>query len=427
MTESSVELMIESVGAKGDGIAQWQGRSVYVPYTAIGDRVAARVDGDRATIVEILEPGMGRQPPRCRHFGLCGGCALQHLDREAYHRWIESRIGSALARHGIEHPVLAPVVEVSPGSRRRVDLEAVRAGPGVQLGFSRRHSNHVVDVLECAVVEPGILAMLDPLRIVLSKIMSPRQRAAILVTHTDSGNDLLISAGWPLDLAATETLAGFAHDFDFARIAWRFDDRIETVISLRPPRITAGRYTVAIPPGAFLQPTVEGEEKLVSLIAASLSDAQRIADLYAGCGTFSVPLVRQGSVTSFEIDENAVAAIAKVADAHELGERLTARCRDLHRNPLTAIELESFDAVIFDPPRAGARAQAKEIAESSVSTVVAVSCNPETFARDARLLLHGGYRLLMVTPVDQFHWSAHIELVASFEKSRNGARTKASA
>ena len=419
MTDPPVELTVETIGAQGDGVASWQGELVYLPFTVPGDRVAAIVDGNRGTVVRLVAAGPQRAEPACPHFGECGGCALQHLDAAAYRAWIGEQVAAALGRRGLDAVVVDTPVSVAPGTRRRAHFKALNTGSAVVLGYHRRQTHRLVDITQCPVLEPAIVALLAPLRAVLAQVLSPRERAGMMVTCTDSGLDVLIAAGRPVAASKMATLTAFALERGLARLCWGDGGDIETIIVARPPRAVFGGVAVELPPGAFLQPTREGEAWLAGFVAMAVGPAKSVADLYAGCGTFSFPLARQATVSAFEEQDRAVAAISAAAAGAGLTGRLHAAARDLDRHPLSADELAAYDAVVFDPPRAGARAQAVEIAKSPVPVVVAVSCNPATFARDARLLVDGGYRLTKVIPVDQFLWSAHIELAAVFERSRD--------
>jgi 23S rRNA (uracil1939-C5)-methyltransferase len=420
MADPPIELSVEAIGAQGDGVASWQGEPVYLPFTVPGDRVVATVGGGRGTIVRLIAPGRHRVEPVCAHFGDCGGCALQHLDAAAYRAWIGEQVAVALARRGLDAAVVGNPVSVASATRRRAHFKALNIGSAVVLGYNRRQTHRLVDITQCPVLVPSIVALLPPLRAVLAEILRPRERAGIMVTGTDSGLDVLVSVDRPVAASDIAALTAFAVDTDLARLCWNDGGAIETILTARPPRAVFGGVAVELPPGAFLQPTREGEDWLAGFVASAAGPAARVADLYAGCGTLSFPLAQEAAVSAFEEQDRAVAAIATAAARAGLTGRLHATARDLDRHPLSADELTAYDAVVFDPPRAGARAQAAEIAKSPVPVVIAVSCNPATFARDARMLVDGGYRLTQVTPVGQFLWSAHIELAAVFERSRDG-------
>ena len=417
-----VELTIEAIGARGDGIARAGGRPIYVPLTIPGDRLRVelerpRGDGFAGRIVEMLAEGAGRVPPPCPQFGRCGGCSLQHVEGGRYAAWKEEQVRTALARRGFAEAPLQPLLRVPPASRRRASLAGERAGTVVRLGFHSRESHRVIDATGCLVLVPVLVALLPPLRSVLLGVLADGERVEATVTRTDDGIDLLLEGKRPLSLAAREALAAFADTADLARITWQ-DDRSppDPVAIRRPARVTFAGVAVDLPPGAFLQPTAAGEAALVAAVTAALSGCRRVADLYAGCGTFSFPLARGAAVHAVEGDAEAIATLAAAARGAALGQAVTTEHRDLASDSLSEQELARFDGVVFDPPRAGAKAQAEQLARSRVPKVVAVSCDPATFARDARILVDGGYRLLEATPIDQFLWSSHVEIVAVFAR-----------
>lgn len=426
-----VELTVETIGARGDGVGTLDGRPVFVPFTVPGDRVLARISGEhqggfRAEAVELLAEGPGRVPPPCPHFGLCGGCALQHLDDARYLDWKQTLIDRALAQRGILDIAVAPLRRISQQTRRRMVLAAVKSGGRLRLGLHERASHAVVDMQTCLLVTPGLLAVLPPLRTALAVLLEEGERAEVTVNETDSGLDVLILSRTAPTMAAREALADLAQSADLARLSWGQNPRPgdtpepEPVAIRRPATLTFGTVTVEPPPGGFLQPTAEGEKLLVEAVLAGVpKDAARVADLYAGSGTFTFPLAtmpraERRRVHAVEGDGAALAALWTAARRADLAGRVSVEERDLARDPLLPEELNDFDAVVFDPPRTGAREQAMTLAGSKVPVVVAVSCNPATFARDARILIDGGFALVEVVPVDQFPWSGHLELVGRF-------------
>jgi 23S rRNA (uracil1939-C5)-methyltransferase len=413
---------IESIGARGDGIGRSSGRPVYVPLTIPGDRLRVelerpRGDGFAGRIVEVLAEGPGRIAAPCPHFGECGGCTLQHVEDQRYAAWKEQLLATALARRGFADPPLRPLLRVAPGTRRRASLAAERAGRSLRLGFHARESHRVIDATGCLILVPALSALLPPLRDAVRAIMADGERIEVTATATDDGIDLVLEGKRPLSLEAREALAALAAGADLARITWRADRSPSDPVAIRrPARIAFAGVAVDLPPGGFLQPTVPGEAALVAAVSQALSGCRRVADLYAGCGTFTFPLVRGARVHAVEGDAEAIDALAGAARRAVLGQAVTTEQRDLASDPLTEEELQRFDGVVFDPPRAGAKAQAKRLACSNVPRVVAVSCDPATFARDARILVEGGYRLLEATPIDQFIWSPHVEVVATFAR-----------
>ena len=417
-------LVIDSVGVRGDGIARHAGRPVYVPLTAPGDRVRVtlgerRGEGRAAELVEVLAPGE-RATPVCPHFGACGGCALQHLADDAYVRAKEMQIAAALRQHGLAPAELAPLRRVPPGTRRRARLavhhpRAAAAAPAI--GFNARASHRIVDMRACAVLNPAIVALVAPLRAIAPRLWARGASGAATATLGDTGMDLLLDLAAPPDLAALEALAGFAEAQDLARLAWRAPEMPEPTPAAirRPPRIVFSGVPVDLPGDAFLQASAEAEAVLAAEVLAGIGAARHVADLYAGLGTFTFALAGRAAVHAVEGSRPTATALAAAAQRAGL-QRVGNECRDLEARPLLADELARFDAVVVDPPRAGAKAQSAALAKSSVPRIVAVSCNPASFARDARLLVDGGYRLTRVQPIDQFVWSAHVELVAWLER-----------
>ena len=418
-----VELDIDALGAGGDGMAVRHGKRYFVPYSLPGDRVWARVTGRRgdalaAEVVERLADGPGRVTPPCGHFGVCGGCALQHLDDEFYGEWKRQRVVTALARRGLGDVAVEAVARTPPGARRRATFLAVRRKSDTAMGFRAPSSNRVVPLCECPVLDGALVGLLTPLAALFTALIEPGQWAEAEVTVADSGIDLVIAAPTEPDLTQSERVAAFAADHDLARISWRHpgDPEPELMVQRRPAQVTFGGIAVDLPVGAFLQPSAQGEALLVAEVAAALADATRVADLYAGCGAFTFALAGRATVHAVEGVAAMVDAITGAAGRANLAGRVSAEARDLERLPLLADELTGFDAVVFAPPRAGARRQAEALATSGVPVVVAVSCHPGSFARDARALVDGGYDLERVLPVDQFLWSPHVELVAVFRR-----------
>ncbi|MES2291212.1 MAG: class I SAM-dependent RNA methyltransferase [Pseudomonadota bacterium] len=390
MTEAVIR-----IAARGDGVTD---RGRFIAGTAPGDIV--QEDG-------TVETGSHRVVPPCRHFGQCGGCQLQHVDEASYGIFVIDRIGGALTEQGITAPDFAPVHISPPRTRRRASLRAERRGKQVLLGFNEGQSHSIVDVRECHILLPELFALLEPLRGLLAKVMPDRTRATVTLTRADQGIDLLLT-GFDIEgLAAIEALNDFAVVHGLARIS--VDDGHGPSARWAPdvPTITLGGVPVALPDGAFLQATADGEAALVAAVRDGVDGSAKTFDLFAGLGTFALSL--PGRVKAIEGSRDAATALLatrKVAVDH----------RDLFRRPLTEAELNTADAIVLDPPRAGAREQVARIAASTVPCVVYVSCNPATFARDARVLIDGGYSLDRITPVGQFRWSTHVELAAVFTR-----------
>lgn len=388
------------LAARGDGVTV-DGR--FVPGAVPGDVVAP--DGR-------VWPGPGRAPPVCRHFGACGGCRLQHVAEPELARYVRERCLEPLGRLGIRPDDVAPVHLSPSGARRRATLRAVRRGGRVELGFSAEGSHRLIDLAECPVLHPELWALVGPLRALLADLLPEGVVAGVTMLRTEAGPDLLLSnvaADRPDRLGR---LADFARATGLARLSVEGPLGVETVVAFASPVVSLGGVPVVVPPGAFLQATSDGEAALVAAVAASVGAANSVADLFAGLGTFALPLSARARVHAVE----GARAMCQALDlaARAAGRPIAVEHRDLFRRPLAGPELDRFEAVVIDPPRAGAQAQSQALARSRVPVVVAVSCNPATFARDAATLVAGGYRLARLWPVGQFRWSTAVELVARF-------------
>lgn len=412
---TDIETHILSLGAQADGIADVDGETIYVPYVLPGEQVrVAPEEGGRASLVEVLVPSPDRISPACPHFTRCGGCTLQHMAPAAYAAWKREQVAAALKARGIETEV-APFVAAPPRSRRRATFALTRTKKGVTAGYYARGSHDIVLLSECPLVVPEIERFIPRLGELVQPGLSRRTRASVLVTSTLNGLDVAVTGGKPLDGPLRAELGQHAQAADVARLSWEG----EILAERRMPEIDLSGLRVTLPVGGFLQPTQEGEAELIRLVREGVGEARRVVDLFAGCGTFSASLAATAAVHAVESEKPALAALERAARTYGPGvglKPLTTEARDLARRPLLAEELNKFDAIVIDPPRAGALAQAEEIAKSKVPVVASVSCNPATFARDARVLLDGGYLLDCVMPVDQFLWSAHVELVGIFRR-----------
>lgn len=404
---------IETIGSGGDGIAHQDGTALYVPLTAPGDIAVVEAAGDRGRLISLIEESPLRAAPPCRHFGACGGCALQHLAPDEQAKWKRSQVEAALRRAGVATEV-RPVMTAPPASRRRAVFAARRAGKNLQFGFNERRSARLVALDDCAVLAPGLAARLQGLKELAALIPAPAFDLA--VTLCDDGLDL--NAVSPaLSALAVAQAPGLAAAMRKAG-AQRLSVNGDALLAFAEPRVTFDGLPVHPPPGSFLQASREGEAALIGLVRAAVGSARKIADLFSGCGAFSLPLARDASVFAVDSDAPAIAALKRAAAAAQGAgvNPVRTEVRDLFERPLTPKELKGLDAIVFDPPRAGAAAQSAAIAGSDVPVVAGVSCNPQTFARDASLLVAGGYDLVEVTPVDQFVYSPHIELVGVFAK-----------
>lgn len=408
-----VEVDIIDVGVRGDGVAAWQGRRLFVPFALAGERVRAEIvgetgDGMQARLLDVLVPAAERVTPACSHFGECGGCSLQHMAPPALAVWKRRRVAAALGQRGVEAKV-AETVSIVPGSRRRAVFAYRVTGGGTVIGFNARASGRIVDQRQCPLLDPRLAGLVDPLRALVADIASPGATGDVAVTLSEGGADVCIDLAAPPSATAFERLGAFGRAHGLARLSWRQGGRIELAAEFRPPLLSMGGVAVALPPAAFLQASPEGEAAIAERVEAAVGDASPAADLFCGIGTFALRLAAKGDVHAFDGDAELIAALAHTR-------RVACAVRDLFRNPLAGPELARFRAVVFDPPRAGAKAQAEALAIGGPPVVVAVSCNPATFARDARILVDGGYCLESVIPVDQFPWSAHVEVVARFTR-----------
>ena len=383
------------VAAKGDGVTE-DGR--HVALAAPGDTVAA--DG---TIIA----GPHHQAPPCRHFPACGGCQLQHLDDASWAGFIADRVTGALAAQGLATEVRAPLLS-PPRTRRRATLHYEPAG---RLGFTAEGSHTIVDMAECHVLAPELFALVKPLKRSLPTFR-PRRRLDIALTLADQGIDLLVTGVAPEGLAHADAITAFAQEHALARVAFDTGLGAETHWEPEGATVTLGGVAVPLPPGAFLQATREGEAALVAAVREAVGEPRVSADLFAGIGTFAFAL--PGRVYAAEGARDSILSLK--AGAGRAGRVVAADHRDLFRRPLTTAELDRFDAVVLDPPRAGAREQAAQLAAARTPVIAYVSCNPSSFARDAKTLCHGGWRLDWVQPVGQFRWSTHVELAARFSR-----------
>jgi 23S rRNA (uracil1939-C5)-methyltransferase len=383
------------IAARGDGV------------TASGKHVAFGVPGDVLLDDGALAPGPHHQQPPCRHFPECGGCQLQHVDDKAYRDYLVARVEGALAQHGLETEVRAPHLS-PPNSRRRGTLRALKVGQGAVIGFNAAKSHRIVDMRENYILRPELLALVDPLRRLLGAMLPAKRTAEVHMTLADQGVDLLLKGVEADGLEAAERLTGFCKGQQLARLSLDRGLGPETLYEPQPASVTLSGNPVPLPVGAFLQATADGEAALVAAVREAVAGSAVTADLFAGLGTFALAL--PGRVYAAEAGRDAVLALKRAAP------QVAAEHRDLYRRPLDRTELERFEAVVLDPPRAGAEAQVAELAAASVARVAYVSCNPATFARDAATLVGGGYTLNWVRPVGQFRWSTHIELAAAFSR-----------
>jgi 23S rRNA (uracil1939-C5)-methyltransferase len=392
---------IVRLAARGDGVSD-DGR--FVPLAAVGDSV------DFSSNPPRIIAGPHHAAPACAHYPDCGGCQMQHMDEAAYRDFVIDRLSRVLALPADVRPIaLSP-----PRSRRRASLKALKRSGKLVLGFHSEGTHALVDIADCPVLAPELMALLGPLRVLLRARLRDGQGAGIALTLSDAGVDVLLANVSAEGLAAIEALTNFADKHDLARLSVEGPGGIDTLVERRQPVLNMGGVAVPLPVAPFLQATREGEAALVAAVLESVGGAARVADLFCGLGTFALPLSQKAAVLA--VDAAGPAVMALGATARSAGRRVEVQHRDLFRRPLVDKELAGLNAVVFDPPRAGAEAQAKALAASPVPVIVAVSCNPNSFGRDTKILVESGYRLTTLWPVAQFRWSSHVELVARFER-----------
>lgn len=412
MSTGIVQLVIQRLGAQGDGIAEHEGRQVFVPLTLPGETARVELSGDRARLVELVAPAPDRAAPKCSHYGECGGCSLQHLGDDFYTAFKRSQIATSLSYAGITAEI-APTIMAPRRSRRRAVFAAHRSQGQIVVGFHGRRSHRIVPITDCAVIRPALQALLTGLREVASIAAPLRDALTIAATETLTGIDLALT-GAPKNLSADARalLVQAATKLGLARLSINGEVTAERVA----PTLRMGAAEVTPPPGGFLQASAEAETAMVALVAEATAGAKRIVDLFAGAGTFSLPLAASASVHAVEGELSGLAAIDMASRRTQGIKPVTTERRELFRQPLTRLELGKYDAAVIDPPRAGAEAQTRELAASKISRVAMVSCNAQTFARDLKVMLEGGFKLERLTPIDQFLWSPHIEIVAALKR-----------
>ncbi len=410
------QLTITRLGHRGDGVAETPNGPIYVPYALPGETVTVEpVPGnhpDRRHLIHVDLPSPERVAPPCQHFGTCGGCALQHWALPAYGEWKRGLVVEALRHAGLDTPV-ASLMDAPGEGRRRIVLHARRGTHDVlEVGFSAPRAHHVVPVAACPVLAPRLAGALKAAWAIAETLKRNQKPLDLQFTATDSGLDVDVRGSGPITPEQVAELARVAQVHRLARLT-RHGELITQSVE---PLVTLGRARVPLPPGSFMQATVEAEAVLGRLVLGHIGRAKRVADLFAGIGTFALRLAENARVTAADSEASAVKALQRAAAKAQGLKPIEVVTRDLFRRPLLASELKGVDAVVFDPPRQGAEAQARELAKSSVKTIVAVSCDRVTFARDVRILVDGGYRLTSVTPVDQFRWSYHVEVVGKLER-----------
>ncbi|RDJ15696.1 RNA methyltransferase [Rhizobium phaseoli] len=415
---STETVIIEKLGAQGDGIAGSAGGPVYVPFSLPGETVAIARVKSHGTIMSIATASPDRQEPPCRHFGpdgvngTCGGCTLQHLADGPYRAFKRQLVVDALKSKGLT-PDVGDIVPARPGERRRVVFAARKTEKGMLIGFNQAESHHIVAIEECPISSAGVVARLPAIKAIAASLATNAEPFRVAVLETLSGLDIAVDEikklSDPQRRKAIETVLGLR---GIARVTLNGEILVEPA----KPIIDFGGVEVSPPAGGFAQATKPAEEAMAELVLAHVGKAKRIADLFAGAGTFSLRLARIGRVHAVEAEAAALAALDQAARKTQGLKPVSVEKRDLFRRPVMTQEFKPYDAVVFDPPRAGAEFQCKELARSAVKKIAAVSCNPLTLARDLAILVEGGYRITGVTPIDQFLWTSHVEVVATLEK-----------
>ena len=402
-----MELTIEKLGHLGDGIAQ----GLFAPGTLPGEVVTGEPQGDTLRDIRIVTPSPDRVKPPCAHARACGGCLMQHASDDLVARWKEGIVQGALAGQGLEAP-LRPILTSPAQSRRRATLAGRRTKAGALLGFHQRGSDVIIPLPQCQLLHPDLIAAFPALESLVITGGSRSGEMSLTVTRSLTGLDVAVTGGKPMDAELGLSLARLAEEKGLARLTWNG----ETLALRHMPLLSFGTARVPMPPGAFLQATDHGEAALLATVKQAIGPARKIADLFAGCGTFALSLAPQAEVHAVEGEAALTAALEKGWRQATGLKKVSAETRDLFRRPLEPDEFKGIEAIVIDPPRAGAEAQCARLAASKVPVVAYVSCNPVTFARDAKTLIAGGYRLDWVQPVDQFRWSAHVELAARFSR-----------
>lgn len=409
-------LTLAAVGARGDATAEGPEGVIYAPYSLPGETIRARVSGGRAELIEVLAPSPERQEAACRHFGRCGGCQLQHWREAPYLAWKRQQVIEALRKRGLGGAEVEPTVPAWGEGRRRAAFHAARQNGQVRIGFIERGGARLTPIAECPALAPPLEALALKLAPLAELALPARGEITLQCLLTDAGVDVAVKGAGRARLlhrAALEALSAMADQLDLARLS--VDG--EPIVERRRPFLRMGRAVVTPPPGAFLQPTAAGEEALASLTIEALEGAERVIDLFSGVGTFALRLAERAEVLAAESDSEMLAALKRGADgAGGALNQVTTLRRDLLRTPMSSLEMKKFDAAVIDPPRSGARLQAEQIARAPIRRLAYVSCDPASFARDLKVLVEHGFTLTRITPVDQFRWSPHVEIVGAMQR-----------
>lgn len=427
-TGDSVELTIHALAGLGDGIGHYSANgashdkktSIFVPFSAPGDVLKVRITSKEknfyhAEIIEIITPGKSRTTPACRHYQHCGGCSLQHVDGATYTAYKHGILADILKRLGAPENVLKPLLSVGAGARRRCEWKVMVNKGVVSLGYLAPKSHSIIPITECPVLDPVISALIAPLAQTLSALKKPSLIKAVQATRLHNGLEILLHVQQPLPAAARETLKQAAPALGIIRIAESADAGYVNIYHTLPAEIACGNVIAELPAGAFLQASAMAQQMITTCILKHTKGYDRVVDLYAGCGTYSLPLAERGHhVHAYEGSVEMIQALHNTLHRHGFANRMGCTARDLFTTPLTPHELNRFDAAVINPPRNGAQTQVQHLAASELSRVVMISCNPATFERDARILAQSGFRMHEAIPIDQFYWTPHLEIAACF-------------
>lgn len=414
-------LTIDHLGREGDGVARTEDGPIFIPYTLPGETVRAYVDKGRGEVIDILEPSADRVEPACRHFGTCGGCSLQHMKPASYLEWKRQQVENVLRKNGITFPVPDPI-PVAPGTRRRAAFSFKAAKDGVHLGFHARKSNEIVSPQECPILHPLLEQQLVP-KPGSKKSTGNLGRLAALAIRAKHEDRMIATLGQNgITIESTGRSPGnnrhqLEEMWNATSPFWKviLNDELASM-DQGDDVIESDGFELSVPPGAFLQATSEAEAALINHAVAFLKGCRSCADLFCGIGTFTLPIAKFATVLAVETEQSALDALNKTASRTRKIKKIKTLRRDLFKHPMSHMELKKIDGVLFDPPRAGASAQCEQLVKSGVGRIAAISCNPVSFARDARILIDGGFEMKSLQPVDQFLWSPHIELAATFER-----------
>jgi 23S rRNA (uracil1939-C5)-methyltransferase len=417
MTEPLEQISIVALDAHGHGLTA---NGAIIPGALPGERALIKFEGKRADLIETLDASPDRAEPICPWFGRCGGCAAQHMSASLYSAWKRGLVVEALERERVAAKVRDLVDGHGAGRRRATFHARFPHGQPDEVGFMRARSHDIIAIDDCPLFSASMAGAIPAARALSRDLRGLMKPLDIAVSATLDGLDVDLRGSGPLGRDEAQKLARTAETLDLARVS----NHGEIVIERRPPRVPFGEALAKLPPGGFLQATEAGEAWLAQFAELALADTKRVADLFCGAGAFALRLARRHEVFGADADPAAIAALARAAAATPGLRKLQAETRDLFRRPLQAQELAAFDAALIDPPRAGAIEQARALAASTLPLVVSISCNAETFARDARILIDGGFQVESVTPLDQFRFSAHVEIAAVFRRPKPKARAR---